>query len=263
MLKRTIAVCALLCWSSGTLAQHDTGMPKKVDAGMKKVQDAMPSGDAKAAGPSEEDMKAWMEAGTPGAHHEWMAKLAGNWNCDSKMYDCPMEMSESKGTMEVKMVFGGRYQHTFYKGEMMGQAFEGSGIAGYDNTTKKFTSVWTDSMSTAVMVSHGEFNKDTQELTMLGEFADPTTKKMIKSREVSKFIDDNHYSMTFFHTKDGKESKAMELNFTRAGTAPTATAAPAASKPADQGMMDKAKEEAMKKAKEAAEKAKQKLPGQH
>ena len=252
-MKSMIAVCTALLVAGSALAQHDQGTTKpKMPEVPKQVQEGMKKAEAP-AGPSDAEMKAWMEAGTPGEAHKWMAKLAGEWETTMKMYDPAMGESEGKGTMKVEMVLGGRFQHSFYKGEFMGQPFEGSGLMGYDNVGKKYQSMWADNMSTAMMSSAGDYNKDTHELTMLGAFTDPTTKKEIKTREVSKFIDENRWTMTFFHNKDGKESKVMEISYTRKGAA----AAPAKD---DAAAIEKAREQAAKAAREAREKAKDMMP---
>lgn len=263
MFKQAITLCTVLCLSGAAFAQHDGDMKKKVDDAMKKVQDATKAPAAKDGssdpmpGCSPEEMQAWMEAGTPGDAHKWMAKLAGTWDCATKMFDPAMGTQESKGSMEITMLFDGRYQQGKFRGDMMGQPFEGLSTMAFDNVSKKYTSTWIDSMSTMMMLSTGTYNKDTHELVMQGEMTEPLKKTKITTREVSKYIDDNHWTMTFFHTRDGKEAKVMEMHMTRAGAAPAPAAAPAN----DKGAIDKAKEEAMKKAKEAAEKAKQKLPG--
>lgn len=271
-MKRTLALCTAMLLTGSALAQHDNKSAPKMPEMPKQAQDAAkkamegakpgtePAKDAQpAGGPSEAEMKAWMEAATPGEPHKWMAKLAGDWETSMTIFDPSMGTSEGKGTMKVTMVMDGRYQHSFYKGDFMGAPFEGSGLMGFDNITKKYQSVWADNMSTAMMMSTGDYNKATQELTMTGEFTDPTTMKKLQTREVSKFIDDNRWTMTFFHTKDGKEAKVMEINYTRKGTAPAAAtpAAPGAEKSA----VEKAKEDAVKKAREAVEKAKEGMPG--
>lgn len=267
-MKSIIACCTALLIAGTAFGQHDQSAPKKPDmpkqvqdAG-KKAEEGMKHADhadhananKPAGGPSEAEMKAWMEAATPGEQHQMLAKMAGEWTAVTKMFDPSMGESEGKGTMRIEMVMGGRYQHSFYKGDFMGQPFEGAGFMGYDNVTKKFQSTWGDTMSTMIMMSTGDYNKDTHELVMTSECTDPVSKKTMPTREVSKFIDDNHWTMTFFQTKDGKESKMMEINYTR-------KAAAAASPAAEKSAMDKAKEEAMKKAKEAGDKMKDKLPG--
>ena len=43
---------------------------------------------------------------------------------------------------------------------MMGKTFEGVGLTGYDNQTKKYTSTWMDSMSTTLHVMEGASGDD-------------------------------------------------------------------------------------------------------
>lgn len=265
----TAAVLGTCSFTAATLAQHDAPkaptMPKSVEDAAKHAQDAL-KGETKtdkktdaapAGSPTPEQMKAWMDAATPATEHQWLGKLAGEWDAVVKMFDPNMGASETKGTATSTVVLGGRFLQTNYKGEMMGQPFEGLGIMGFDNISKQFQSTWMDNFGTFQMHSAGTMNKDTHVMEMTSDFVCPMTRQNCKAREVYTFIDENHYSMTFFNTMTGKEEKCMEIHYTRKGAAPAATPA------ADKGAMDKTKEEAMKKAKDALDKAKEKLPTNH
>lgn len=257
-LVRGLCLCSMLAIATpAVLAQNDKPkMPEAVKDAAKQAQDAMKKAEPPAGMPQmtedqQKEMEAWMAAAQPGKPHQWMAKLEGSWKTTMKMFDPAMGESSSQGEMKIVMIHGGRYQHSFYKGDFMGQPFEGSGLMGFNNITGKYESVWGDSMSTMMMVSYGEYDVNTNTLTMRGSFADPVTKKPIKSREVSQFKDENNWTMTFFHEKNGKEEKVMEISYVRQGDKPAA----------DKSPMDKMKDDAMKKAKDAIDKAKPNMPG--
>jgi len=83
---------------------------------------------------TEAEMKAWQAYMTPGDMHKVLAQTEGEWTTEGKMWmDPKSEPMVSKGECTYKMVLGGRYQETQFKGDMMGQQFEGKGVMAYDN----------------------------------------------------------------------------------------------------------------------------------
>lgn len=166
------------------------------------------------------DMQAMMEVyqklATPGDPHKSLAKMAGSWdtNCKSWMEPDKPPM-ESTGTCEQKMILGGRYLQQEYSGDMMGSPFTGMGIVGYDNHTKKFVSTWIDSMSTGIYFFEGTAGKDGKTITQESRYDDPVMGPM-KYRSVSKILDDNTLMFEMYATdKSGKETKMMEMTYTR------------------------------------------------
>jgi hypothetical protein len=194
------------------------------------------------------EMDAWMKASTPGDMHKWLARGAGTWDAVVKMMYPGEPSSESKGTMFIDMVLGGRYQAGLFKGDMMGMPFEGIATTGYNNMTKMFESTWIDSFTTATMFSKGTLDGD--KLVMKGEMIDPTNGKTIKERQVCSYTGSDKMLSEFYHEIDGKDVLVMSISYTRSAAKPAAEP-----KPADKSAMDQAKEEAMKKAMEEMKKA--------
>ncbi len=65
--------------------------------------------------------KAWQDYATPGEPHKIMAEEAGTWNCEMTFWYEPNGKPEkATSTANVKMVLGGRYQESDYKGTIMG-----------------------------------------------------------------------------------------------------------------------------------------------
>lgn len=163
--------------------------------------------------------KAWMEFATPGDMHKMLAKSDGNWTGENTMW---MEEGGQpmKSTSECinKMIYGGRYQMSEHKGNMMGMPFEGMSITGYDNGKKKFVSTWIDNMGTGVMYMEGEWNAASKSIEFKGKMTDPTRPgKDCDLREVYTFVDDNTQKLEMYGpgSKTGKEMKTMEILFTR------------------------------------------------
>ena len=203
-------------------------------------KDAAPAGMPEMTLAQKTEMEAWMKAGEPGEMHNWLARGVGTWDAAVKMTMPGEPSSESVGTMKIEMVLGGRYQHGHFKGDMMGRPFEGIETTGYNNITKMFEGTWMDSMSTATMTTKG--GMEGEKLVLKGEMIDPAKNKTIKERQVFSYPGADKMLAEFYHEIDGKDVLVMTINYTKAKT--TSDMA----KPADKSAMDKAKEEAMKKA---------------
>jgi hypothetical protein len=212
-MKASKLLMAMVCCA---MAMPVGAQESKPEQGKKNAHAAQPAGDKKGEMPAMGDEeKAWMEAGTPGKMHEWIAKGAGEWDCTVKMMMPEQPVQESKGKMSVKMVFDGRFSHGSFSSDFMGMPFQGVATLGYNNVTQKFEGTWIDSMSTGTMFMTGTLDAEGKSLTLIGEFADPMTKKMIQQRNVSTFKGDNQMVDEFYHKKDGKEAKVMEITYTR------------------------------------------------
>lgn len=166
---------------------------------------------------NETEMKAWMEYMTPGDMHKVLASYDGDWTVDGKMWmDPKAPPMTSTGTATYKMVMGGRYQESEYKGNIMGQAMEGFGLLGYDNFKKVFESTWVDNMGTGTMRADGKYDPATKTFTMTGNMVDPMTGKSCTVRQTEQMVDNDTHIMTMYNSIGGApEFKTMELTFKR------------------------------------------------
>lgn len=169
-------------------------------------------------GVSEADMmKAWMDAGTPGAEHAALAKYVGDWDCAVKMWMDPTQPPmESKGTQKVEMILGGRIQLGHFTGDFMGTPFHGQSMTGYSNFGKHYWTTWIDDMSTALMYSEGKAAADGK-IELLGTMDEPAMNVQDKPvKQVIKMIDDDHYIFeSWDEVGTPHEFKAMEITYTR------------------------------------------------
>src|SRR5689334_16391259 len=89
------------------------------------------------------EMEQWAKYANPGKPHEYLKAMEGTWTSHSKMWmDEKSPPQESTGTSENKLIMGGRFLQQDYHGQMMGKAFEGMGVTGYDNVKNKYVSTW-------------------------------------------------------------------------------------------------------------------------
>ncbi len=161
--------------------------------------------------------KAWAAYMAPGKVHQMLAKADGKWDAEISFYANPDQASVvNKATCENRMILGGRYQQSIYKGVIDKLPFEGQGTLAYDNAKKIFISTWIDNMGTGVMQLEGTFDEATNTLNMKGRATDAVTGKDIIVRETMKIVDDNTQQMEMFDTKDGKETKTMSILLKRA-----------------------------------------------
>jgi hypothetical protein len=164
----------------------------------------------------QEIMEIYKNVGTPGEPHKRLAKLEGSWITKSKGWMEPDKPPvESSGTCEQRLILGGRYLRQEYTGDMMGQPYTGIYILGYDNHTKKYQSVWIDTMSTGVYFFEGVASPDGKVITQECRYDDPIKGPSVW-RTVTRFKDDDTQEFEMFLTpKGGKEEKMMEMTIER------------------------------------------------
>lgn len=167
----------------------------------------------------QKDIQARMqEYTTPTENHKVLEQMAGNWKTDVKFWMDPKgPVQEAQGTSEGKMIMNGRFLEQTYKGEMMGQSFEGRGLYGYDNLRKEYTTLWFDSMATGIMTSSAKYDPATKTFSEEGTMSCPITNEAHRwYRAVATFKDADHYTYeSYMKDKDGKEFRGMLIEYTR------------------------------------------------
>lgn len=160
--------------------------------------------------------QAWEKYMTPTDAHKMMAEEEGSWNCEMTFWMGPDGKPEKyTSTADIKMIMGGRYQESTYKGDMMGMPFEGKSTLAFDNTTEEYTSTWIDNMGTGMMVMRGKMSPASQKMVLKGEMVDPVSGKAKPVREVYSVVDENTRKMEMFDNHNGTEYKSMEIVMTR------------------------------------------------
>jgi hypothetical protein len=166
------------------------------------------------------DMQAIMEiykkAGTPGDPHKLLAGWEGSWTTRTRGWMEPGKPpTESTGMCEQKLLFDGRYLQQVYTGDMMGEPFTGINLLGYDNHTRKYMSVWIDSMSTGIYYFEGAASADGKTITQVCSYDDPV-KGPCDWLSVTRIRDDKTLEYEMYLTpKGGKKEKMMEMTAVR------------------------------------------------
>lgn len=188
--------------------------------GVAGAQEAKETRKAAAAGKDGDPqamMAAYEKAGEPTEQHKLLQRSVGKWNITIKSWMDPKQPPmESKGTAEGKALLGGRYVQTDVTSDMMGKPFSGVAVNGYDKAKKKFVGTWIDSMSTGIMRSEGTADASGNTMTVQTVSTDPITGKDSKMRVVGTWEGTDKLVEEFFEKKKGKETKMMEITYTRA-----------------------------------------------
>ena len=142
-----------------------------------------------------------------------------------KGYDAQLirRMEESTGKAEFKWILGNRIMVQEAKNNpgpqdaMMGGPFEGYGMMGYDNVSKKYYGTWADNMGTGIMTSEGTADASGKVFTYESEYNCPIIGKEKDVKTVTKFDgDDKMVYQMFDKAPDGKEFQSLEVSYTRA-----------------------------------------------
>jgi hypothetical protein len=162
-------------------------------------------------------MQAWEKASKPGQPHQQLATMAGQWNVKQTMWmDPKTPPMVQTGSATNTLALGGRHLRQDYRGQWMNQPFEGVGYTGYDNVTGKYYSSWVDSGSTGLFVAYGDYDAGTRTYTFRGEMADAAAGgAKVPIRDVLRIVDNDHHVFEMYETRDGKEARVMELDYTR------------------------------------------------
>lgn len=163
------------------------------------------------------EMEAVLKYAVPGEHHEHLKALIGTWETKTKFWPAPdAPVVESTGKAVHSAVLGGRFIHTTYDGDFMGQPFSGMGYIGYDNYKKQYTDVWMDTMGTYMLTSQGNGDAGGKVLDMRGSYDDPMTGQTKEFHSVYRFAGPDRYTLEMYDTAaDGSEYKTLEIVHTR------------------------------------------------
>ncbi len=196
------AICGTILISAGLLAQ-DTKPARPTPEQMQEMQEKME--------------QAWMRYMTPGEEHKQLAKRAGQWNFQGKMWEYPgTPVQEFDGTSTIKSVMGGRYLFEEVKSEVMGEEFLGFGIGGFDNLTKQYVGTWLDNMGTGIIRMKGTASEDGKVINYTGEHPDLMEGRYKTVRSVETITDDDNFVIVMYNTTpDGQEFMMMEMTYTR------------------------------------------------
>jgi hypothetical protein len=151
----------------------------------------------------------------PGPEQARLKQFEGEWDATVKVTAEPGKPAmESKATLSSRMDVGGFWLLGNFKGEMLGQTFQGHSVQGYDQARKKYVGIWVDSMSQSIMNTEGSFDKDGKVYTEHAESRN-AEGKLEKMKMTSEFKDKDHVVFTMYMISEGKEVPFMVIDYRR------------------------------------------------
>ncbi|HXY39863.1 MAG TPA: DUF1579 domain-containing protein [Vicinamibacteria bacterium] len=154
----------------------------------------------------------------PGPEHDVLRKDVGTWDATVEMTAPDGQKTTSKGTETVSMI--GFWQVSSFKGQMMGEPFQGLGSVTFDPTKKKYVGTWIDSMTPGYSTMEADLSADGR--TMTGTMEGPDMSgKMVKSREVTEWRPDGTRVFSMYGPGDtaGKQAPMMTITYRKRGGA--------------------------------------------
>lgn len=165
------------------------------------------------------DAKAQMAA--PAPEIDLLKKDVGEWDVEIKAWSSPDgEPTVTKGTESTRM-FGGYWTVTNFDGNMMGMDFKGHGTYGYDTKKKKYVGTWIDSLGPYMMQMVGDFDTETNTLTMVGDSPGPDGTTMFTYTMTNCYKDNGRVSTMHMQPKgtgDDQKMKLFEMTYTKTET---------------------------------------------
>jgi hypothetical protein len=208
-IRRGLACLVALAVCTGGAALASSHTEKKAAEEKPAQQGGMPPMSPE----MQAEMAAWMKVGTPGKEHQELAAMAGTWKATGKSFMGP-EPTTFEATAKREVMLDGRVVAEHFTGSMMGMAFEGHGMLGYDNASKRYWSTWNDNMSTGVLVSYGQWDESQKGLAFDGQMTDPAGKAL-KTRIVIHQTSPTQQHFEYWEERGGQMTKTMEMELVK------------------------------------------------
>jgi hypothetical protein len=139
----------------------------------------------------------------PGPEHEILKRDVGVWDATIEM-GFPGAPPMTMTGVETSTLVAGRWLVTEFESDMMGQTFEGRGIAGWDPNKKAYAGVWADSMNTEFSHSESTYDPETDSLIGWTEMPDPMGG-MRKAKTVEEWPDAETRLIRIYPTMEAPE----------------------------------------------------------
>jgi hypothetical protein len=146
----------------------------------------------------------------PSPEHDLLKKGAGTWDASIESTGPDGKKSVSTGVETRRMMTGGLWMISDFKGTFGGQPFEGHGVTGFDPGKKKYIGTWVDTMSAGVNTMEETY--DAGKKTMSGTMEGPEGKMKMST----EYKDENTEVFTMYMTgPDGKDAPMMTITYKR------------------------------------------------
>jgi Protein of unknown function (DUF1579) len=177
---------------------------------------AQPPNNKSATQPPSDPQSAFEPRGAPGPGQKFLQQFVGEWTVAKTFYPRTGDPVRAEGVCRQTMIHDGRFlQSDFTFGDGAAKT-TGLGLIGFDSSSGKFTSVWTDSRQTRMSFRQGRDKFDGERIvlysTALGADAESRQSKTVTElTDHGAKIVHRQYNLT----ANGQERLVMELAMTR------------------------------------------------
>ncbi len=151
--------------------------------------------------------------------HRWLQRLVGEWIATGEALMSPDQPPEQWEIPERVGSVGKLWVQCVSQGEMPGCGPATTVMTlGYDPARKHFVGTFIGSMMTYLWTYEGELDASRQALTLRAEGPDNSgSGKMAQYRDVIRFTDDNHRTLTsYVQGANGEWTQFMNASYRRA-----------------------------------------------
>jgi len=159
----------------------------------------------------------WAALSKPGATHRLLDSIVGDWDVTLTFWSDPRSAGKSSsGRSQISWVLGKRFIQEHFSGTIIGEEYRGIGIMGYDNGSRRFKTVWADSLNTALTTSYGSFDSDTNTLLLESEVYDPLLSGVKQVHSRLQIHSPDLYTFVMTDTSpEGQEFTSLEMRYQR------------------------------------------------
>jgi hypothetical protein len=143
--------------------------------------------------------------------------MVGNWEATIKAWVTPDQPPrETRARATKSWVLGSRFLKEEFEGLVDGKGFNGLGLLGYENVSQRYAAVWLDSNNTSFLHSYGQFDGSGSTLVLLGEYLDPSSRKLQKFRIVYRIVSKALHIFEMYELLGRREElKTLEIVYSR------------------------------------------------
>lgn len=171
----------------------------------------------KAVRPQDLNVDSWIALGHPSEEHKELERFVGEWRVRIASRGDPTQSPLiSEGSSSISWVLGNRFVEEYFSGKLAEQPYEGRGFFGFDNTTRRYVSVWMESVATGVVLAYGLYRPEEQTFDFEGTVYDPLLGRTKQATTKIHFVSPDEFTIAFIEqTSAGVEFAAFELAYQR------------------------------------------------
>jgi len=156
----------------------------------------------------------------PTKEHELFKADVGTWDAVMKTWVAGPDADPiATKAVEINRLLGnGLWLISDFKATLDDVPFLGHAQMGYDPAKKQYVGTWVDNMTPSISIMRGKYDAEKKTLTMFSKTKDPQSGKEVRTKGVSRYVNDNKRVFTMFMGAaegDPNWTKFMEITYER------------------------------------------------